>query len=261
MNTQLSRASGRIRRSFRNRLRHFVVLAAGLMIVTLPSLAFAGDDDDPFDRSGPYIGVSGVYQHNVFEDRIGDLLQDAVQGDSPVPVSVGVSIEDSGGVNALVGYRLLSFFAAELQYEWVAQYSIEGSVKGALLPFGTDQTQVSGKLYSISGNTLTANGKFILPFWRIQPYLMVGVGVSIWNVDRGALADALELLNPPIDIENGRQTSFAGRAGLGLDLYLTPNIVLNAQGQVVLTTLEKPDLGDIDDLNYVGFSAGLQYRF
>ena len=71
----------------------------------------------------------------------------------------------------------------------------------------------------------------------------------------------MELLVPEIDIENGRQTDFAGRAGLGLDVYITPNIVLNAQGQIVLTTVKKPDLGDIDDLNYVGFAAGLQYRF
>ncbi len=242
MNAHQSAASGRIRRSFRDVLCHFVVLAAGPMILVLPSLAFA--DDDPFDRSGAYIQLSGVYQHNVFENRIEELLDDAV----PVPVSL--SIEDSGGLSALVGYRLASFFAAELQYEWVDEYDISGSA-GAF----------SGSFYSITGQTLTANTKFIIPVWRIQPYLVIGVGFSSWEVDRGALGIVLEGLSPEIQIDNGNQTAFAGRAGLGLDIYITEHIVLNAQGQVVLSTLKQPDLGDIDDLNYLGFSAGLQYRF
>ncbi len=244
MNAHPSAVSGRIRRSFRNVLRHFVVLAAGLMMVSVPSFAFA--DDDPFDRPGPYVGLSGMYQTNVFEGRVEDLLQDEA---GPVPISV--SIEDSGGLGALVGYRVASFFAAELQYEWVDEYDIKAGV-GPLS---------KASIYSITGHTLTGNTKFIIPFWRIQPYLVVGVGFSTWDVDRGPRAAAIELLDPDIDIKNGKQTDLAARAGLGLDLYVTENIVINAQGQAVLSTLKKPDLGDIDDLNYVGFSAGLQYRF
>lgn len=247
MSANLSATSGRIRRSCRDVLRHFVVLAAGLMILSASSLAFAGDD--PFDSSGPYIGVSGVYQHNVFENRIEDLLDDAVLG------SVSLSMEDSGGLGALVGYRLGSLFAAELQYEWVDEYDIEASVDAS----------PTLSLYSITGHTLTGNAKFILPFWRIQPYFMIGAGVSVFDVDRGELFDdpvaGSALDDAGITVKDGKQTNFAGRAGLGLDLHLTESIVLNAQGQVVLTTLEKPDLGDITDLNYVGFSAGLRWRF
>ena len=77
MNAKPSAMRGRIRRSFRNRLRHFV-LATGLMILAAPTLGFAADD--LFDYSGPYLGVSGVYQKNVFESRIEDLLDDAVPG-------------------------------------------------------------------------------------------------------------------------------------------------------------------------------------
>ena len=227
-----------------NMPRPFFWLAAGLMILWMPSSAFA--DDDGFARPGPYIGVAGVYQHNVFQNRIEDLLQDAV-----APVSVNVSIEESGGLNAVAGYRLAPFLAVEVQYEWVDEYDIEGSVAG--LP--------TLSVYSISAHTLTANAKLIVPSWRVQPYLLLGAGFSAWDVDRGPLAAPLELLDSDIAIENGKQTDFAGRAGIGLDLYLTDNIVINAQGQVVLTTLEKPDLGDITDLNYVGFSAGLRWRF
>jgi len=247
MNANPSAPHRRIRRSLRDMLRHFVVLAAGLMILALPSLAWA--DDDPFDHSGPYIGVSGVYQHNMFENRIEDLLDDAVVG------SVSLTLEDSGGLGALVGYRFGAIFAAELQYEWVDEFDIEGSVDAS----------PTLRLYGISGHTLTANAKLIVPFWRIQPYLLAGVGVSVYDVDGGGLFDdpiaGPALAAAGIAVEEGKQTRFAGRAGLGLDLYLSENIVLNAQGQVVLTTLEKPDLDDIADLNYIGFSAGIRYHF
>lgn len=245
----------RIRSSFRNALRHFVVLAAGLMLVGVPSMAFA--DDDPFDRSGPYVGLSGVYQTNVFEDRVDDLVSDVLENELGAGVNVKVSIEDSGGLNALVGYRLLSFLAAELQYEWIGRYDVGANIDG--LP------GVSGNFYSISGHTLTANGKMIVPFWRVQPYLVIGVGFSTFDVDRGALFNdptvGPALAAAGIRVKQGKHTDLAGRAGLGLDVYLTENIVLNGQGQVVLTTLKKPSLDDIDSLNYVGFSAGLQYRF
>jgi len=238
---------GRIRRSFRNRLRRFVVLAAGLVILSAPVLGFAADD--PFDYSGPYIGVSGVYQRNFFESRIEDLLDDAVTG------SVSLSMGDSGGLGTLVGYRLNSVFAAEMQYEWVDSYDIEGSVDAS----------PTLSLYSMTGHTLTGNAKLIVPFWRVQPYLVVGVGVSIFDVDMGELFDdpiaGPALASAGIEIENGTRTSFAGRAGLGLDIHLTDHITITAQGQVVLTTLKEPDLGDITDLNYLGISAGLRYRF
>jgi len=261
MSNLASTLGHRIHRAARDLPRHFVVLAAGWTLVALPSLALAGQDhdhdDDPYDRPGLYLGLSGVYQHNVFENRIENLLEDALQDPvAPLPASLNVSIDDSGGLSAVVGYRLASFFSAELQYEWISEYSVEGSLKG-----DPPVPSVSGSLYSISGSTLTANTKFIIPFWRVQPYLVLGVGFSTWDVDRGPLAGPVELLDPEIDIDGGRQTDFAGRAGLGLDIYVTHSIVLNAQGQVVLTTVKKPDLGDIDDLNYVGFAAGLQYRF
>jgi hypothetical protein len=64
-----------------------------------------------------------------------------------------------------------------------------------------------------------------------------------------------------IDVDDGTNVDFAGRAGLGLDLYITQNILINTQGSVVVTTLRDPKLSDIDDLNYMAFSAGLQYRF
>ena len=225
----------------------FMTLVIGFVVLLTPLSAFAGADS--FARPGSYIGIFGVYQHNLFKNQLEDLLQDSLS-----PESVSLSIDDSGGLGAVVGYRLTSFFAAELQYEWVDEYAVSatGVVSGEI---------VSGEIFSLSGHTLTANAKFILPIWRIQPYVLVGGGFSTWKADRGPRADDLESRDLGIDIEGGNQTGFAGRAGLGVDLYITRNLLLNAQGQVVLTTLKKPDLADIDGYNYIGFTAGLQYRF
>jgi opacity protein-like surface antigen len=253
-------ATGRqIQQSFRNFFRRFVVLGAGLLILALPAIALAveapiEEDEDPFDRPGFYVGVGGSYQYNVFQDRIEDVIQDELEG--TLLENVDFDIDDSGGVNALVGYRVWSWFALELEYEWIDEYDIKGK---------TNIPGTSARLYSIEGHTITANTKWIVPFWRIQPYLLLGGGVAISEVDRGSVFDD-PILGPildsaGVDVDSGTHTNAAGRAGLGIDLYITEHILVNAEATAVLTTLSKPDIGDIDDLNYLSFAAGLQYRF
>ena len=209
-------------------------------------------DDDPFDRPGFYAGVSGVYTYNFFDKQIENFLEDELgqQG--------SVDIGNSGGVSARVGYRAASWFAAELQYEWIAPYDVD--VSGDLGPGGST---ISGRLYDIEGHTLTVNTKWIIPFWRMQPYLLVGAGYSLYDVGRGPLAAPIETADDDIQIEGGKQNAFAGRAGLGLDLYLTDKIVLMTEATAMVTTknFETPNQGAIDDLYYLAFSAGLQYRF
>jgi hypothetical protein len=67
-----------------------------------------------------------------------------------------------------------------------------------------------------------------------------------------------------VNISSG-ETAFAGRAGAGIDVYLTRNIVLNAGASAVLTdtSLNSPVPGgdDIDYLFYITAGGGLQYRF
>ncbi len=228
-------------------------LLCGLALLALPHSVQA---DDSFSRPGFYIGVGGSYQLNVFEDEIEDEIVDALEDDLPDFADLGLDLDDSYGLNARVGYRLFSFLAIEAQYEWVSEYDVE---------LTTNVSGVDAKLYSIEGHTFTANTRWFLPLWRFQPYLLLGGGISIADVDRGAIYDD-PLFGPflednGVEVEDGRKISAAGRAGLGLDLYLTRSIVLNAEAGAVVTTLSEPDLGDIDDLNYLSFSAGLQYRF
>lgn len=209
-------------------------------------------DDDPFDRPGFYAGISGVYTYNFFDKGIEDYLEDELgeQG--------SVDIDDSGGLNARVGYRVASWFAAEIQYEWIETYDVD--VSGDVGPGGSN---IGGRLYDIGGHTLTLNTKWIVPFWRIQPYLLLGAGYSFYDVGRGPLAGPLEDADDDIEIEGGNQGTFAGRAGLGLDVYVTQHIVVTTEATAMVTfeDFETPSEGAIDDLYYLAFSAGLQYRF
>jgi len=244
-------AGGQIQRLARKLLGGAVISWVGLLLM-LPGIALAEkeSDPDPFDRPGFYIGGGATYQLNAFASRIEDVIEDELKDVNPAS-NPDFDLDESFGANALLGYRIWSWFALELQYEWVDEYDIKGSVD-FLIP-------LSGKLYSIEGHTLTANTKWIIPFWRIQPYLLLGGGVAMSDVSKGSLADAFTSLGA--DIDDGTHIKPAARAGLGLDLYITEHIVINAQASAVLTTLKNPDIGDIDDLNYMSFAAGLQYRF
>ncbi len=246
---------GEFGRANQRRIRQFVLAIAILtmsLLFVAPEIAEASgaSDQDPFDRPGFYMGGGGTYQYNVFNSRIEDVVQDEV--DAALPgANASFDLDDSAGINALLGYRIWSWFAIELQYEWVDEYDIKGSTDTPV--------PASGNLYSIEGHTLTANTKWIIPFWRVQPYFLLGGGVAISKVSNGNLADALNALGG--NINDGKHAKPAARAGLGLDLYITKHIVVNVQGSAVVTTLKEPDIGDVDDLNYMSFAAGLQYRF
>jgi hypothetical protein len=114
-----------------------------LGVSLMPRVAVA-DDDDPYDRPGLYVGISGVYQRNVLEGELEDLLEDAAD-----PFDAELSIEETGGLNALIGYRVASWWAAELQWEWMDEYDVEGTVD----PLPQDN------VYSISGHSLMLNTK------------------------------------------------------------------------------------------------------
>ena len=134
-------------------------------------------------------------QNSLIEDQIGDLI----------PISIGV--DDSWGVNGQLGYRAFSWLAAELEYEYVNGYDISA--------FGTN-------LLSLQGHILTGNVKWIVPFWRVQPYLLGGIGFANWNVD--------DKLGLGVD---SSFTDLAGRVGGGIDLHLTSRVSPIGQTKLV----------------------------
>ncbi|MDG2334744.1 MAG: porin family protein [Myxococcota bacterium] len=207
-------------------LRSAVLTSAAVFLVLASGQAGADD----FERSGAYIGVGGVYALSLFQDDI----------NSFVGADDAFDLGDSPGVNARLGYRFWSWFALEAEYEWIEamDLSLAGTQIGKFKP-----------------NTITGNLKFIIPTGRIQPYLLLGAGVALWDVQSS--------------VESQRQSStgFAGRAGLGLDTYLSKHWVLNLEATGVLNTNDldptkiSADIASISHIYYFSFGAGITYRF
>lgn len=204
------------------------VSSLALVLGLAPTAALA--DEEGFSHGGLYFGAGGSYVTDTFESSLEDALDDVVPG------GVSVDIDESAGVNAVIGYRLLPFLAIEAEYEWIDDFDIKiDGVKAATL----------------GANSGTVNLKWIVPTWRIQPYLLTGAGFTVWDFE-----DSLGLGL------SETSTEFAGRLGLGLDLYLTHNLLLTAGANAVLTDTDFSIAGqNVSPIFYVGGQAGLQFRF
>lgn len=189
-----------------------------------------GDDTG---RRGLYIGLSGTAAISLFEDPLEAL------------VSSNPELGDSAGFQIRMGYRLLSWLALEAQYEWLNEFALSQT---------SNETYESRIIAEFTPQTVTANVKLILPTGRIEPHLIIGVGVSVWD---GRLVGS--------DTSKS-DSAFAARLGAGVDFHLSSSWILQASGTGVLGTAQFiPENGDIpfpiEDLYYFSFGAGLLYRF
>ncbi len=203
-----------------------ILFVLGATTLLLP--AAAGAEGGEFKRSGFYLGLGGLYtQTGLLEDQLDDVLP------------LGIELDDSWGLSAQLGYRAFSFLSAELEYDYVSPYDLGAA---------------GFKIASLETHLLTANVKAILPIWRIQPYLLGGIGFVNWDIEDEIGAGI-----------GSNETDLAGRVGGGVDLHLTSRIALNVGADVVFsnTSLETslPGSKDLDWLGYVSVGAGLQYRF
>jgi opacity protein-like surface antigen len=187
-----------------------------LLLSTLASPAQAWD----FDRSGIYLGLAGSYAFDM-------ALEDALLVYAPPVLSV--KVKDSFGIQGRLGYRFIPHLAAEVQAEYL---------------FGFD-TKVDGeKVAKHTILTATANAKVFAMTEDIQPFAIVGAGVLYANLgDDGGFDVSADAVGP------------AMRAGAGIDLYLSENIVVSAETTYVLP------FANVSDLDYLSVGVGVQYRF
>ena len=186
-------------------------------------------------RSGPYLGLG-----------IGGAMP-LIRGETffvPLDNTASINDKNSLAINARIGWRLLPFLAAEVQYEWVDEF----------------QMQTRGRSCAKADMQLiTGNIKLIAPTGSVQPYLLAGVGASQSNLD------IIEVEFAPENscmIQNGYQSSqtkweMAARFGGGLDFYLTRSILMNLEASTIYS--DDKFLGE--QWPYVSVSAGIQYRF
>lgn len=118
------------------------------------------------------------------------------------------------GASARLGYRMISLFAGEAEVDWYDD-------------FDTGAVNLSA----------TLNAKLYPEAWsgRVQFYILGGLGFVTLDVEQ----ELTELL---------------GKAGGGLDIYLTERIVLNIEGSYAMP------FADLEGYQYAPIKWGLHYR-
>lgn len=142
----------------------------------------------------------------------------------------GVDVDTAFGFDLYAGFRVHPNFAFEGEFE--------------MLPDADVEVSGFGDVADLQTWTLTANSKLFFVTGRVQPHLKFGMGI----------------MNAELDADGGAggdedDTAFTVKFGGGLDYYLTGNVVLSAGLDYVIPT------GDLDDLDYLSFGGGAQYRF
>jgi opacity protein-like surface antigen len=184
--------------------------------------------DESFAHSGAYLGVGASRSLNLIEDFLSDN-----------PVLSHIHVNDVWGVNGRAGYRLTSWFALEAEYEWLDDYNFKlGPVD----------------LGRIGAQTASANLKLIGPFGRFQPYLLLGAGAIFVSVHNRF--GVLDVSSP----------EFAGRVGLGMDVFVTQNLYVNVGFEGVLSpakiSVTTPVFAaSVHGLGTVNLQFGLGWRF
>lgn len=156
---------------------------------------------------GPYVGLGALYAVELFDDG-----------------PLGAATDNSWGFELRGGYRFHPNFAAELLYQYYAD-------------FDTDPGHLDG--WSVS-----ANLKGYLMTGRVQPYGLLGLGFIAGNGSGGNYNQAAK----PGD-------DFMMRFGGGLDVCITEHISMGPEFAYILPT------SDAQDLDMLTVSLGMNYRF
>ncbi len=194
---------------FRGSRSHFFafwILALPVFGLGLPTLARSQDESPDTARRGFFAGLGGVY---AFQDTSGPF-------------------DDSAGIEARIGYRLLPRWAAEVQINWLEGFD---STRGPEVELDTYLVTLNVKAYAATG--------------RAQPYVLFGMGLLHVNTEIYQSGPNLK------STENG----FAARLGAGIDLYASDHFIVNLEATYV------PSAGKVDEVRFGTLGMGIQYRF
>jgi len=189
---------------------------ACLLAIAAPAVA----EDADYARSGFYVGLAGTYALPMsVEDEFNPALS---------AMGASGSADNSLGINARIGYRVIPYFAYEAQYEGVTGFDVKA--------MGTTA-------YELRTNVATLNLKGYYPVGRFQPYLLLGLGMMFANGDD----------NVGLPVPSGYY-GFASRFGLGLDFHITDKFLFTLEPSYVLPA------GDTKNFDYFSIGWGFQFR-
>jgi opacity protein-like surface antigen len=103
-----------------------------------PAAAAVVTETADYARTGPYVGLGGLYAVELFDDHL------------------SARTGNSGGLHAQAGYRFHPNAAAELRYEWLHEFDLDPG--------------------QINAWDITINGKAYILTGRVQPYALIGMG-------------------------------------------------------------------------------------
>jgi opacity protein-like surface antigen len=178
-------------------------LGLALILIAMAAPPAAAERGEDYARTGPYLGAGLALGWEKFDGLPGGF--------------------DTGvGFDAWGGYRFHPNFAGELELGYVDRVNL-GALDTSLLTF-------------------TGNLKAYLATGRVQPFAVVGIGVTRVGASLPGFG-------------SGSEAAFGARFGGGLDFYVCENVSVGATASYVLAT------GDLDGFDYISLVMGAQYRF
>jgi len=208
-------------------MRH-LLLVGTILFWLWPVIALANEEgDDQTVRKGWYAGVGATWAIHTFKDDIEKRFAGLVD------------VDDTAGFMLRGGYRRNKYLSLEFMYEYLD---------------GFDVKVLGVKLFKIQSNTFTGNFKLYYPIKNWHPYILGGIGGSYYNIkDRSGTGLFV----------SDTSGAFAGRAGVGVDLYINKNWLVFLETTTVLTThnLDSPTGSGLSPNQFISIPIGIQYRF
>ncbi len=153
----------------------------------------------------------------------------------------GVSGKNSGGVEVRVGLRSSQWLSIEVHYQWLSGMEPAGN------DTGSDWTSTLN--FRVYPFTFKEGQVFNLEEAQLQPYLLVGAGVTSFNQNLGGCLGST-------GCPTSRDFGFSSRWGGGIDFYVTEKIALTTEASYVWVTGTP-----VKNLSYTTLSFGAIYRF
>lgn len=204
-------------------------------------------EEPAYDRNGPYLALAGTF-------GVPLRLDEAVDTTLPDPTPTreiaieGVDAEGSIGFHARAGYRFHSRAAAEIHFEYLDEFNV--TARDGQRP----EPLANASIISVEAWTLTADLKAFLLTGRVQPYGVLGLGLMDSRTKPTSVG-GVEGQETPVVADAPEGQAFVGRMGVGLDMYLSPHFLVSVDATYVLPA------GSLQDLQYLSFGWGFQYRF
>jgi hypothetical protein len=148
---------------------------------------------------------------------------------APEVFDTSLSVSDGLGASGRIGYRFHRRIGADVRFDWIDDFDLSG-----------DGYEAKLRPWAITGNV-----KFYILTRRIQPWLGLGLGAFSGTLKGNDAGESFSVT----------RTAAVLRPSAGIDLYLTPNFVL--QGEAAFNAVG----GDFSRVNYGQLGAGLDFRF